>query len=342
MNRLRAIESWPLILIDLYTAEGVTGRSYLQPYLVDAMRYVIAAVDDLGKRLAGQALAPFELYNAAHKALAPIGNQGVSMVAVSGVDMAAWDALAKAANLPLCNLLGGSVGSVKAYNSSGLWLKESPQAVVDEASQLLEEGGFSALKLRLGRRRASDDLATLDAVQHALGSDVELMVDYSQALDMAEALSRCHMIDDHGLVWIEEPIAQDNLEGCAQLAAQLKTPIQLGENFYGPRELHQALQARACDFVMPDFMRIGGVSGWLRSASIAGVAGVPISTHLYPEVAAHVMSVAESAHWLEWLDWANPVLQEPFAVTDGHVDIPPKPGIGLNWDEDFVAAHLLE
>ncbi len=230
---------------------------------------------------------------------------------------------------------------MKADNSSGLWLKESPQAVVDEASQLLEEGGFTALKLRLGRQRASDDLATLDAVQHAFGSDVELMVDYSQALHMAEALSRCHMIADHGLAWIEEPIAQDNLEGCAQLTAQLKTPIQLGENFYGPRDLRKALQAGACDVVMPDFIHIGGVSGWLSGASIAGVAGVPISTHLYPEVAAHVMRVAESAHWLEWLNWADPVLQEPFAVTNGRVEISPEPGIGLRWDEDFVAAHLV-
>jgi mandelate racemase len=84
------------------------------------------------------------------------------------------------------------------------------------------------------------------------------------------------MIDDHGLAWIEEPIAQDNLSGCAQLALQLKTPIQIGENFYGPRDLYKAIQANACDFVMPDFMRIGGVSGWLRAASVAGVAGVPI------------------------------------------------------------------
>ena len=110
--------------------------------------------------------------------------------------------------------------------------------------------------------------------------DVKLMIDFNQRLDMADALHRCHMIDDLGLAWIEEPIVYDNLDGYAQLAAELTTPLQIGENFYGPRELMKALQRRACDLVMPDFMRIGGVTGWMRAAAIAGTADVPMSTHL--------------------------------------------------------------
>ena len=89
---------------------------------------------------------------------------------------------------------------------------------------------------------------------------------------------------------------------------------------------------------MPDFMRIGGVTGWLRAAAIAGAAGIPISTHLYPEVAAHVMRVSESAHWLEWQDWADPILQRPYAVEQGQLLIPDVPGVGLDWNEDAVAA----
>ena len=107
------------------------------------------------------------------------------------------------------------------------------------------------------------------------------------------------MIDDLGLAWIEEPIVYDNLDGYAQLARELKTLLLIGENFHGSRELMKASRHKACDFVMPDFMRIGGVTGWQRAAAIAGTAGVPISTHLYPEVGAHVMRVSETAHWLE-------------------------------------------
>jgi mandelate racemase len=255
--------------------------------------------------------------------------------------MAAWDALAKAAGVPLCVLLGGSVGAVPAYNSNGLWLKE-PSAVAAEAGALRDEGGFNALKLRLGRPRLADDLATIEAVRQAVGGDVELMVDFNQGLGFGEALQRCHAVDDLGLAWIEEPILYDNLEGCARIAAEVKTPIQIGENFYGPRELYKALQMKACDYVMPDFMRIGGVTGWLRSVPIAAAAGIPVSTHLYPEVAAHVMRVSETAHWLEWQNWADPILQQPFEIRDGRLHIPDRPGLGLEWDEKAIAAHLAD
>ena len=336
--RIAAITEWPLILIDLLTEEGIVGRSYLEPYIVKSMGYLVPALTDLGEMLKGQRVAPINLFDAARRSLHFVGYEGLSIIAASGLDMAAWDALAKAVNLPLCVLLGGSIGPVKSYNSNGLWLKE-PEAVAEEALELRDEGGFAGLKLRLGRERASDDLATLSAVRKAVGENMHLMVDFNQGLDLAEALSRCHMIDDHGLAWIEEPIVYDNLDGYARLAAELKTPLQIGENFYGPREIHKALQRKACDLVMPDFMRIGGVTGWMRAAAIAGAAGIPVSTHLYPEVAAHMMRVTETAHWLEWQDWADPILQRPYEIKDGFLQIPDAPGIGLEWNERTVEAH---
>jgi mandelate racemase len=339
--RIATITDWPLILIDLHTEEGITGRAYLEPYIVKSLRYLVPALNDLGDMLKGRQVNPVELYGAARGSLHFVGYQGLSMIAVAGLDMAAWDALAKAAGMPLCVLLGGSVGPVKSYNSNGLWLK-APAEVAAEAVELRDEGGFSGLKLRLGRERVQDDLATIEAVREAVGQDMNLMIDFNQGLDLAEALQRCHMIDDLGLTWIEEPIVYDNLDGYAKLAADLKTPIQIGENFYGPRDLHAALQKKACDLVMPDFMRIGGVTGWLKAAAIAGAAGVPMSTHLYPEVAAHVMRVTETAHWLEWQDWADPILRTPYEVSDGLLHIPDVPGVGLEWNEQAVAANLAD
>jgi mandelate racemase len=336
--RIATITEWPVVLIDLQTEEGIVGRSYLEPYVVKSMRYLVPALHDFSALLKGRPVAPVELFEAARKSLHFVGYEGLSMIAASGLDMAAWDALAKAAGQPLCVLLGGSVGRVKSYNSNGLWLQQ-PESVAAEALELREEGGFTGLKLRLGRKHVSADIAALDAIRTAVGDDMSLMVDFNQGLSLAEALQRCHLIDDRGLAWIEEPIVYDNFDGYAQLAGELKTPLQIGENFYGPRDMHKALQRKACDLVMPDFMRIGGVTGWLRAAAIAGAAGVPMSTHLYPEVAAHVMRVTETAHWLEWQDWADPLLQEPFALENGHLVIPERPGIGIEWNESAVAHH---
>jgi mandelate racemase len=338
--RIATITEWPIILVDLLTEEGIVGRSYLEPYIVRSMRYLVPALNDLGAVLKGRPVAPIELFDVARKSLHFVGYEGLSMIAASGLDMAAWDALAKAANLPLCVLLGGTVGSVRSYNSNGLWLKE-PAGLAEEALELRDEGGFAGLKLRLGRQRVSDDLLALETVRKALGDEMHLMVDFNQGLDLAEALQRCHLIDNHGLAWIEEPIVYDNLDGYAKLAAELNTPLQIGENFYGPREMHKAIQKNACDLVMPDFMRIGGVTGWMRAAAIAGAAGMPMSTHLYPEVAAHMMRVTESAHWLEWQDWAHPILKTPYQLKDGQLHIPDVPGVGLEWNEDAVKHHLI-
>jgi len=336
VSKVGLFREWPLILIDLYTNEGVVGHSYLEPYLKQSARYIVPVIEDLAKAAKGQPLAPFDAYRRGIGSLHLVGREGISLIAISGLDMAAWDAMAKSAGLPLAVYLGGTLGPVPAYNSNGLWLTPVNELAA-EAAALVAEGGFTALKLRLGRERLADDLAAIAAAREAAGAAVKLMCDFNQGLSLGDALVRCHALDGQGLYWFEEPIAYDNIPGYAQLARELKTPVQLGENFYGPRMLYQAILAGAGDYVMPDLMRIGGVSGWLRAAAITGAAGIPMSTHLYPEIAAHLMRVTDTAHWLEWQDWADPILSEPFQVDNGHLVVPDRPGQGIAWNEKAVA-----
>jgi mandelate racemase len=340
VSKVGLFRDWPLILIDLHTNEGVIGRSYLEPYLKQSARYIVPAIEDLAEAAKGQPLAPFDAYRRGVGSLHLIGREGVSLIAISGLDMAAWDALAKAAGMPLAVYLGGTLGPVPAYNSNGLWLTPI-ENIAAEAAQLVSEGGFTGLKLRLGREKLADDVAAIAAAREGAGGSVKLMCDFNQGLSLGDALARCHALDEQGLYWFEEPITYDNIRGYAQLARELDTPVQIGENFYGPRLLYQALQAGAADYVMPDLMRIGGVTGWLRAASIASAAGIPMSTHLYPEIAAHLMRVTDTAHWLEWQDWADPILAEPFAVSDGQVIVPDRSGQGIEWNEKAVAKYAL-
>ena len=340
VSKVGLFRDWPMILIDLYTNEGVVGHSYLEPYLRQSLRYIIPAIEDLALAAKDQPVAPFDAYRTGIGSLHLIGREGLSLIAVSGLDMAAWDAVAKAADMPLAVHLGGTVGPVPAYNSNGLWLT-SLDTLATEAAALVDEGGFTALKLRLGREKLADDLAAIAAVREAAGVDVKLMCDFNQGLSLGDALVRCHALDDQGLYWFEEPTTYDNTPGYTQLARELDTPVQLGENFYGPRMLYQAVLAGAGDYMMPDLMRIGGVSGWLRAAAITAAAGIPMSTHLYPEAAAHLMRVTESAHWLEWQDWADPILEEPFELRDGQLIVPNRPGLGIGWNERAVATYAI-
>lgn len=338
VSKVGLFDQWPLVLIDLHTEEGIVGRSYLEPYLKHSARYITLLIHELAAERAGRAIHPIDDFQHGLKSLNLVGREGLSLIAVSALDMASWDALAKAADMPLAVFLGGSLGAVPAYNSNGLWLTDIA-ALADEARALVAEGGFNALKLRLGRERLADDMAAAAAVRSAAGGDIKLMVDFNQGLSLGDALHRCHALDEQGFYWFEEPIAYDNLAGYAQLRRELTTPVQLGENFYGPRALAAALAAGAADYVMPDLMRIGGVTGWLRSAAIAGAAGIEMSTHLYPEFAAHLMRATETAHWLEWQDWANPILAEPFELVGGCLTIPHRAGAGISWDEAAVRRY---
>jgi len=259
---------------------------------------------------------------------------------MAGIDMAAWDALAISLGQPLVRLLGAAPRPIPAYNSKGLGIM--PLApLAKEATELVAEG-FRAVKLRLGRPAARDDLEALRSVKKAIGPDIVLMVDFNQVLTVAEAVRRGRLIDEEGGVyWIEEPIRADDFAGAARVAREVATPIQLGENFMGPEQMAQALAAGACDYVMPDAQRIGGVSGWLRAAALAQGAGAEMSSHLFPEVSAHLLAATPTCHWLEYVDWANPVLEQPLELKDGHVIIPSQPGTGIAWDEKAVERYKL-
>jgi mandelate racemase len=338
--KVGTFEKWPFILIDVRTREGVVGHSYLEPYVAKSVKPIAAVIENIADEFRGKQIAPLDVYGGAMKTLHLNGRQGMTVIALSGLDMAIWDALAKAANLSLAALLGGSPGPVRAYNTNGLWLIPK-EKIAEEAKSLVAQGGFKAIKMRLGRSTLREDIEAIRIVRDAVGDDIILMSDFNQGLTLGEALQRMHGLDDQGLYWFEEPIAYDDYEGCAQITREMKTPLSIGENIYGSREFQKAVTAKAADLYMPDLMRIGGVTGWMRSAAIAGAAGLPLSSHLYTPISAQLLRVSESADWLEWGDWAEPFLAEPFEAKDGYATVPDKPGNGVEWNEAAVKKYAM-
>lgn len=335
-----AIPAMPLVLIDLETEQGITGRAYLFAITALALRPVIEALHGLAGIIQGDRVAPFEIDAKLKQRLTLLDTPGVFGLALAGIDMAAWDALAQARGVPLVTLLGGRPRAVKAYNSCGLWVGDVAK-LADQAAQLLAEGNFTAVKLRLGRDDFAQDLAAVRAVKARIGDSVTLMCDFNQRLTVNDAIRRGRALDDEGLYWIEEPVRHADYAGAAKIAAQVKTPIQLGENLLTSFEMLQALEAHAMDFVMPDVQRIGGVTGWLRAAALAHAFGMEMSSHLFPEFSAHLLAVTPTCHYLEYVDWAAPILEEPSVVREGHVTIPEKAGAGIAWNEAAVAKYMV-
>jgi mandelate racemase len=333
------IATVPLVLVDLETDEGVTGRSYLFCFSRDLVPPILRMIEAAAAVVTGDKLAPADLWGKLARRFKLIGVNGIVRMALSAIDVAAWDAAAIAAGLPLARLLGASPRPIPAYNSCGLGLM-TPAEVADEADKLLA-GGFRAIKLRLGYPTLAADLAALQAVRKRVPADVAVMVDYNQALTLAQALERGRALDREGIYWLEEPIRHDDYAGNARLVRELTTPVQIGENFNLITAMATALDAGAADYVMPDLDRIGGVTGFMQAAALAAARGVEMSSHLFAEVSAHLLAATQTAHWLEYMDWANPILAEPLKIVDGHAIAPERPGNGLAWDPQAVERYRI-
>jgi len=310
----QTMNSAPILLIDMQTEEGIVGRAYLFCYTRMAPGLIAAVLTDIADALHGERIAPVDFSSHLPQRYRLLGAPGIVRMALAGFDVACWDALSLAAGLPLASYIGSQPRPILAYNSNGLGFMP-PERAADEAEALLEQG-FRAVKLRLGRPTAEQDLAVVRAVRRRLPDNVALMVDYNQALD------------GEGLFWIEEPTRHDDYAGCARIAAALATPVQIGENFAGPPAMAAALAAGACDYVMPDLEHIGGVTGWQRASAIASAIGIEMSSHIFPEVSAHLLAATPTCHWLEYVDWTAPILAEPLRIVDGMAQVPNRPGYG--------------
>ena len=300
----------PLLLINLETEEGVTGRTYLFCYRPSGARAIALPVEDAASLIKGEQARPADIASKLARNFALIGVTGAVRMALSGLDAAMWDALAIAAGLPLASMLGSAPRPVRAYNSCGLGLM-APSAVADEAERLVKRG-FKAIKLRLGYPTLAEDLSAFKAVRKRVGAAVAVMVDYNQALSVEDALLRAPALASEGAAWLEEPIRHDDLEGNAKIAAASGIPLQ-----------------------------IGGVTGWIQAAALAAAHRVPMSSHLFPKVSAHLLAATPTADWLEYVDWADAIVQEPLKIVDDMAVPPDRPGSGLDWDVRAVERYRM-
>ena len=335
-NAFGVIDAGPLVLIDVETDQGVTGHSYIFAYAKLTLKPLVHLIEEIGRELTGKPVAPYDLMAAMNAKFRLLGWQGLAGMAVSGLDMAYWDALGQIAGRPLAELLGGSPRPIKAYDSYGV---VDPTADEKALRRSLDQG-FRGIKIKGGDGDAANDERVVRGVRALLGPDIALMIDFNQSLDPAEATRRIALLAPYDLHWIEEPVPQENLSVHAKVRETSPTPIQAGENWWFPRGFAEAIAAGASDFIMPDLMKVGGVTGWLQVAGQADAASIPMSSHLFAEASAHMLAVTPPAHWLELLDFAGAILADPVKIVDGTVTAY-GPGLGLQWNETAVAKYLV-
>ena len=323
----------PLVLTDVVLDDGTVGHSLVFAYTPVALQPTAELVRNLEALVKGEPLAPAEIEQKLARRFRLLGTQGLVGMALAAIDMALWDAQARLFGVSLARLLGGTAKPVPAYGAVG-YDGEAKSARVAEG---WAKRGFTGVKAKIGYPTVGEDVAVIRAMRRAVGPDVAIMVDYNQCLPPAEAVQRMRVLDGEGLTWVEEPTLAHDFAGHALVAREAKTPVQAGENWWGALDLQHAIEAQASDYVMPDVMKIGGVTGWMRAAAIASTRGVRVSNHLWPEISAQLLSVTPTAHWLEYADWWSDVLREPLAIRAGVTDTSGVTGSGVEWNEAAIA-----
>jgi mandelate racemase len=322
----------PLVLTDVLTDAGISGHSIVFTYTSAALRPTAELIQNFETLVQGDVLAPAEVEQKLAKRFRLLGTQGLVGIALAAIDMALWDALARVHSIPLVRLLGGVEKPIRAYGAVGYdGVQGCAKAAEDWARR-----GFTGIKAKIGYPTVQEDIAVVHAMREAVGGDMAIMVDYNQSLTPSEAVERLRVLDDEGLTWVEEPTLAHDYAGHALIAREARTPIQCGENWWGTLDMQHAIEAQASDFVMPDVMKIGGVTGWLRAATLAHAKGIRLSNHLWPEISARLLCCTPTAHWLEYADWWNPILAEPLQVENGMALVGDAIGTGVDWNEEAV------
>lgn len=274
---------------------------------------------------------------------ASVGRSGVATQALAAIDIALYDLKAKRADLPLAKLLGAHRDSVRTYDTSGGFLHASLDEVRERADRSLAEG-IGGIKIKVGLPDGAEDLRRVAAVREHLGPDVPLMVDANQQWDRRTALRMGRKLEEFDLVWIEEPLDAEDAEGHAALASALDTPIATGEMLASVTEHERLIAARACDVLQPDAPRVGGITPFLKLATLADHAGLDLAPHFAMEIHLHLAATYPRETWVEHFDWLDPLFEERLETRDGRMLVPERPGLGITltgqaraWTTESVA-----
>jgi mandelate racemase len=319
----------PLVLTDIATDDGIVGHSITFTYTAAALKPAADLINNLAPMVCGESLAPATIADKLARRFRLLGTQGLVGMALAGIDMALWDALARSQNCSLLHLLGCTPKPVRAYGAVGFDGVAKSAGCAEEWAKR----GFTGVKAKIGYPSVAEDLDVIRAIRTACGDSMAIMVDYNQSLTPMEAVERLRPLDDQGLAWIEEPTLAHDFDGHARIAREIHTPIQCGENWWGVLDMRHAIDAHASDYMMPEVMKIGGITGWMQAAALAAAYGIRVSSHLWPEVSAQLLCAAHTGHWLEYADWWNPVLKEPLRVEKGFAQLDGVIGTGVEWNE---------
>jgi L-alanine-DL-glutamate epimerase-like enolase superfamily enzyme len=280
--------------------------------------------------------------------LPELARRGLTIAAISAIDIALWDIRGKALDQPIWALLGGKTADRLPAYASGGWA--DADGIGAQLQSYIDAGGFRAVKMRVGSMddRPHVSAARVRAARKALGPDVELMVDAHGTYTVAEAKRFAALVADCDLAWFEEPVSADDRTGIAEFRASTMIPVAVGESECTRFDFAALVAARAADILQPDPAFCGGITEAMRIAALASSFNLRLAPHLWAGAPCffaglHVLAAAPAGYIVEFSLGANPMIHSlsraPVVVQDGTIAVPDGPGLGLDMNTDMIARY---
>jgi len=334
------LRSSDCVLVFLETDAGLVGEGLIFALNNQRLKVINEMVLSLAPLVVG--LDPHDsgaFLMRAWREIGFLGRSGVSVIGLAGVDNALWDLRGKAVGLNVSRMIGACATAVPVYHSGGLWLSRSIDELQREAVDFVRQG-YRAMKMRIGKFSAEEEVARVRAVREAIGPDIALMIDANQQLTVPRTIRLGRMLEEFNLTWFEEPIRYDDHIGEAEIAAALVTPIASGETEYTSRGMFEMLRLRSADILMPDLQRMGGPTEFLKAARLAEAYNTPVSSHLFPEMNLALLAATPNAMFLEAMPWCEPAYRERIELdAQGRAIVPDRPGWGFSFDPAAIKRY---
>jgi L-alanine-DL-glutamate epimerase-like enolase superfamily enzyme len=359
------------LLVELGTEDGEVGIGESAIYGGPASVVETMIHDELAPRLLGEdPTRPEWLWQVMTGRSHQHGDGGVLPAAISGLDIATWDLLAREAGLPLYRLLGGYRDEIRAYASAGFYAEgKDAEGLADEVRGYVEDG-FRHVKIKVGRTTDTpvnplvhmdapefatvtfaEDLRRVGAVRKAIGDEVHLMVDANNAWTKPTALEAGREFERLGVHWFEEPVPTDDREGSAALAAALSVPVAGYETRTGLAGFRDLIADGAVGIVQPDVIWSGGITVCRRIAALAVAAGLPCVPHVFSTAVSlaanlHFIASIPNSYLLEFDRNPNALrtelLDRPIEPDErGVVTVPDGPGLGVRLDPETLRRYAV-
>jgi L-alanine-DL-glutamate epimerase-like enolase superfamily enzyme len=275
-----------LITTEVRTRDGRVGHGFSWTPSVGAAAILALLQEDCRSFVRGRPASPEAMWDQLWWHLHEAGSGGITTLALAGVDLALWDLAGQDRSLPLVSLLGRRRDFVPTYGS-GVNLHYSLVELTEQARRWVE-AGHHAVKVKVGKEDLAEDVERVATVREVIGPHRKLMIDANQRWDLPRARRAIAALARFDLHWVEEPLLSDDLAAHAELRRLIDVPIAIGENLRTVHEFRSALVERACDFIQPNVVRVGGITPFLRIAGLARAHGVPVYPHLLPEISGQL------------------------------------------------------